>query len=174
MDADADNAAQHAVSGLAHVAIRAADLRATVAFYRRALGLVEAPRPPFGFPGAWLGVPGGEALVHLYGGERPRGPDGAPARGGGAVDHVSLWARGHEAQRARFESLGLPYGSQRVPATGLAQLFVYDPNGVLLELTYRLADEPGAVVGERGGAPKFEPACYRQFAAPAAVTSPSA
>ena len=149
--------------GLAHVAIKAADLPATIAFYRQALGLIELPRPPFGFPGAWLGAPDGEALLHLYGGARARDADGGAPVGGAAIDHVSLWARGHEAQRARFEALGLPYRSQPVPATNLAQLFVYDPNGVLLELTYRLADEPGAVVGQRGGALRFEPQRYARF-----------
>jgi catechol 2,3-dioxygenase-like lactoylglutathione lyase family enzyme len=151
------------VLGLAHVAIKAADMPATIAFYRDVLGFAEVPRPPFDFPGAWIGVPGGEALIHLYAGERALNADGSAAVGTAAIDHVSMWARGHEAQRARFEHFGLPYRSQPVPATGLAQLFVYDPNGVLIELTYRLADEPGAVVGERGGALRFEPRHYAQF-----------
>ncbi len=151
------------VLGLAHVAIKAADLPATIAFYRDVLGLAEVPRPPFDFPGAWLGIPGGEALIHLYAGERARNTDGSVAAGSAAIDHVSLWARGHEAQRRRFEEIGLPYRSQPVPATGLAQLFVYDPNGVMLELTFRLADEPDAVVGARGGALRFEPERYRRF-----------
>ncbi len=151
------------VLGLAHVAIKAADLPATIAFYREVLGLAEVPRPPFGFPGAWLGIPGGEALIHLYAGERARNADGSVSVGSAAIDHVSLWARGHEAQRARFAAFGLPYRSQPVPATGLAQLFVFDPNGVLIELTYRLADEPDAEVGARGGTLRFEPERYRQF-----------
>lgn len=153
------------VLGLAHVAIKAADMPATMAFYRDALGLVQVPRPPFGFPGAWLGLPGGEALIHLYAGERARDADGRIAVGGAAIDHVSFWARGHEAQRRRFEALGLPYRSQSVPATELAQLFVYDPNGLLIELTYRLADEPDALVGERGAVLRFEPERYKRFGA---------
>ncbi len=151
------------VLGLAHVAIKAADIATTVAFYCRVLGLVEVPRPPFNFPGAWLGTAAGDALIHLYAGERARNADGSVAIGSAAVDHVSLWARGHEAQRARFEAFGLPYRSQPVPASDLVQLFVYDPNGVMIELTYRLADEPGAVVGERGGVLRFETEKYRQF-----------
>jgi catechol 2,3-dioxygenase-like lactoylglutathione lyase family enzyme len=153
------------VLGLAHVAIRAADMPATIAFYFKVLGMSEVPRPPFDFPGAWLGMPGGEALIHLYAGERARNADGSVAMGSAAIDHISLWACGHEAQRARFESFGLPYRSQPVPATDLAQLFVFDPNGVLIELTYRVPDEPGAVVGARGGVLRFEPERYRQFSA---------
>ena len=52
-----------------------------------------------------------------------------------------------------------------MPASDLVQLFVYDPNGVLIELTYRRAAEPGAVVGERGGQLRFEPERYAQFSA---------
>ena len=162
---EGDAGAANRVIGLAHVAIKAADLATTVAFYSRVLGLQQLPRPPFDFPGAWLGPASGEALVHLYAGARARAADGGIAIGSAAVDHVSLWARGHEAQRARFEAFGLPYRSQPVPATELAQLFVFDPNGVLIELTYRLRDEPGAVVGSRGGVLRFEPQRYEQFGA---------
>lgn len=151
------------VSGLAHVAIKAADLAATIAFYSKVLGMQQQPRPPFEFPGAWLGIAGGDALVHLYAGERARDAGGAIAVGTAAIDHVSFWARGHEAQRARFAAFGLPYRSQPVPANELAQLFVYDPNGVLIELTYRLRDEPDAVVGARGGVLRFEAERYLQF-----------
>ncbi len=158
----ADDAA-FPVIGLAHVAIKAADLAATIAFYSKVIGLQQVPRPPFDFPGAWLGLSSGEALVHLYAGARARDASGATLVGSAAVDHVSFWARGHEAQRARLTAFGLPYRSQPVPANALAQLFVYDPNGVLIELTYRLADEPDAVVGERGGALHFEPQRYNQF-----------
>jgi len=151
------------VLGLAHVAIKSADMPATIAFYCKVLGFAEVPRPAFNFPGAWLGIPDGEALIHLYAGQRAQNAAGSYDVGSAAVDHVSLWARGYEAQRARFARFGLPYLSQPVPGRDLAQLFVYDPNGVMIELTYRLSEEPGAVLGERGGTLGFEPERYRQF-----------
>ena len=57
-------------AGLFHVAIKTNDLGATVRFYRDVMGLVEVPRPDFGFPGAWLGcpLPGGQAIFHIYAG----------------------------------------------------------------------------------------------------------
>lgn len=151
------------VHALAHVAIKAHDLEQTVNFYARVLGLRRVPRPPFNFPGAWLGRDDDNALVHLYGGDRAREPDSGFAHGTGRVDHVSFWARGYLAQCARFEAFGLPYRDQRPPETTLAQLFVYDPNGVLLELTYDLRHEPGAPAQARGGTLRFEPALYAQF-----------
>ena len=43
-----------AVTGLFHVPVKTNDLPQTLAFYKNILGLREAKRPPFGFPGAWL------------------------------------------------------------------------------------------------------------------------
>jgi len=148
-----------AVTGLAHVAIKACDLATTVAFYEQVLGLRRMSRPPFPFPGAWLGVDG-QALIHLYGGERAAGAGGDT----GSIDHVSFRAHGYVDQRSRLESLGLPFREACPPDTTLAQLFVFDPNGVVLELTYDLRDEPGAKPGRRGAMPRFDPARYEQFA----------
>lgn len=147
------------VESLAHVAIKAVDLGTTIAFYEKALGMRQMPRPPFSFPGAWLGV-GDQALIHLYGGERA-GSGGL--RDTGPIDHVSFWARGYVAQRSRLERLRLPYREACPPDTTLAQLFVFDPNGVVLELTYDLRREPDARPGRPGSMPAFDPARYRQF-----------
>jgi len=157
MDARAPSAV---VSSLAHVAIKAGDLATTVAFYERVLGLRQMPRPPFPFPGAWLGVDG-QALIHLYGGERAAGRRAGDT---GPIDHVSFWARGYVAQRTRLETLGLPFREACPPDTTLAQLFVFDPNGVVLELTYDLRDEPGAEPGRPEAMPRFDPTHYEQFA----------
>lgn len=163
MDSTSTNPAAR-VSALAHVAIRATSLAATIAFYTRVLGLRQVPRPPFNFEGAWLGNERGDALIHLYGGERAKGPDGRVPVGSAAVDHVSLWAHGFAEQHARFNALALPFRVARVPDTTLVQMFVYDPNGVIIELTYDLTQEPGAhpVVG--GDLREFDPARYAQFA----------
>jgi catechol 2,3-dioxygenase-like lactoylglutathione lyase family enzyme len=151
------------VSTLAHVAIRATSLPATIAFYTRVLGLRQVPRPPFNFEGAWLGNEQGEALIHLYGGQRAQGPDGRVPVGSAAIDHVSLWAHGFQDQHARLQSLGLAFRVSRVPESTLAQIFVYDPNSVMIELTYDLRNETGAKVEVGGNLSGFEPAQYAQF-----------
>ena len=151
------------IAGLAHVAIKAADLEATIAFYQQVIGLELVPRPPFNFPGAWLGTDG-NALVHLYGGQRALAPDGSNPHETGSVDHVSFWAQGYTGQRARLEKFGLPFREARPPETTLAQLFVLDPNGVMLEMTYDLRHEPGAEPGRRNDALRWTPSLYAQFA----------
>lgn len=152
------------VASLAHVAIKAIDLATTIAFYEQVIGLQLVPRPPFSFPGAWLGTDG-EALVHLYGGARALAADGSKPHETGSLDHISFWARGYAAQRKRLEKFGLPFRESRPPETTLAQMFVLDPNGVMLELTYDLRNEPGAEPGKRDDALNWNPSLYTRFAA---------
>lgn len=151
------------VSRLAHVTIKTADVATTVGFYEQVLGLKQVARPPFPFPGAWLGFDD-DALVHLIGGDRALGADGRVPRETGALDHVSFWAHGYAAQCARLDAFGLPWRESCPPETTLVQIFVFDPNGVLIELTYDLRNEPGVVAGRRSQRLQFNPAHYAPFA----------
>lgn len=131
------------VSGLLHVAIKTADLDATVRFYCDVIGLVPAPRPDFGYPGAWLAVPGGEAIVHIYAGGPALGDAGRVEPGTAAIDHVSLTAAGYHDYIARLRDRGHDWREFVVPGTTLWQIFVYDPSGVQLELTFDGRREAG-------------------------------
>ncbi len=126
------------ITGLLHVAIKTEDLDTTVAFYTRLLGLRLAPRPDFGYPGAWIAVPTpvGEAVIHIYAGGPALGRDGTVTPGTGAIDHVSITAVGWNDFRDRFARAGLPWREFLIPGTTYWQLFVYDPSGVQLELTF--------------------------------------
>lgn len=155
-------------AGLFHVAVKTNDLAATMAFYTRVIGLAEVKRPDFGYPGAWLGValPGGLAILHVYAGGPALGPEGRAPRGTGAIDHVSLACRGYHAFIARFRAEGLDWREFLVPGTTLWQLFVHDPSGVQLELTFdaRTEDGPPPDMSESrryvAGASFFDPATY--------------
>jgi len=132
--------------GLFHLAIKTANLAATRGFWTRVIGLREIARPDFGYPGAWLacGQPGGQAIIHIYAGGPALGADGVAPFGTSAIDHVSLSCSGFHAYRTRFEAAGLAWREFLVPGTTLWQLFVYDPSGVQLELTFEGAIENGA------------------------------
>lgn len=138
---------------LNHYSIRAADLEASRRFYVDALGLAVGPRPDFPFPGLWLYAGDtsvwANAVVHLIAADRgdPRGLQGylgerAPAsrRGSGALDHVAFFATGLAERRAVLQRLGLATRERQVPGLGLHQLFVEDPDGIVVELNYPAAE----------------------------------
>jgi catechol 2,3-dioxygenase-like lactoylglutathione lyase family enzyme len=160
------------VTGLFHVAIKTNDLAATERFYVELLGLKKVKRPDFGYPGAWLAVrgPAGEAIVHIYAGGPALGADGTAPVGTAAIDHLSLAAAGFHDFRAAFAKAGLDWREFLVPGTTLWQLFVYDPSGVQIELTFDGDSEarplpdmsPGR--GYVAGKGFFDPARYAAFA----------
>jgi|ERR1700674_22088 catechol 2,3-dioxygenase-like lactoylglutathione lyase family enzyme len=160
---------------LFHTAIRTADLNATTRFYLEVLGMILAERPPINFPGVWIRppTPGGDAIFHIYAGDAAKEPDGSVLSGAGAIDHISVQAQGYSQFRERFKKFNLQWRENLVPATALWQLFIYDPNGILLELTFHQAAEDELVpviAKERQYVARerwFKPELYRQFAAPA-------
>lgn len=127
-----------AVHGLFHIAIKTSDLEATRNFWCNVIGLREVARPDFGYPGAWLACPqpGGVAMIHVYAGGPALGPEGVASSGTAAIDHVSLSCSGYREYILRFKAAGLDWREFLVPGTTLWQLFVYDPSGVQLELTF--------------------------------------
>jgi hypothetical protein len=45
--------------------------------------------------------------------------------------------------KKRLESKGMPFDARQVPGGDLWQIFVNDPNGVMIELNYEAAREQG-------------------------------
>jgi catechol 2,3-dioxygenase-like lactoylglutathione lyase family enzyme len=131
-----------------HIAVKTADVDATVKFYNEVLGTRSVSRPPFDFPGAWLHL--GSTMVHVYGGQAAQGADGKVARGGGALDHVALAAHDFDAMRETLRKRALDWRENEVTTAGLWQLFVHDPSGVLIELNFPTADEPKGAKGPDG------------------------
>lgn len=134
---------------LNHFSIRTTDMEATRVFYEAALGVTVGPRPPFPFPGMWLYNGSHDqvanALVHVIGIDLndPEGlkqylgdRDLSSLKGSGAVDHIALFDTGLEAKLAHLAKLGMAVRERTVPAIGLHQLFLDDPNGVVIELNY--------------------------------------
>jgi catechol 2,3-dioxygenase-like lactoylglutathione lyase family enzyme len=119
------------IQGMNHFTITAEEPQKTLDFYCGLLGLVEGPRPPFDFPGAWLYAPGGgEAILHLVFG-RP-----LPAQRTGVIDHIAFSAQGLAAVKTRLEAAGQRIDLRRVPGSGVWQLFTWDPNGARVEMDF--------------------------------------
>ena len=159
---------------LFHTAIKTADLDATVRFYTEVLGMVVADRPPIGFPGAWL-KPAQAGRRRDHPPLRGRCGDGARRFGadrhGGDRPCVRRVPGLQQLQGAVREASASTYRENLVPATPLWQLFVYDPNGVQLELTFHAAAErepPPVIAAPRRYSARerwFQPELYRQFCA---------
>jgi len=126
---------------LDHVNIRTTRLAESVRFYAEVIGLEAVDPPPPLDPAAvqWMRAPGAAAILHL---STPGslGMDAPTGDGSGAIHHVALEAFDHDAMTARLDRLGIAYRRNHVEAIGLRQLFVHDPDGVLLELNYRGED----------------------------------
>jgi catechol 2,3-dioxygenase-like lactoylglutathione lyase family enzyme len=134
------------VGMLDHFNIRTRKLAETVRFYEDVLGLEKGARPNFTFPGAWM-YSDGKAVVHLVDiavTEEPQKPDS------GVVHHVAFASRGFDGMKQRLKSKGMPFEARQVPGGELWQIFVRDPNGVMIELNYEAAKESSAAApGER-------------------------
>jgi catechol 2,3-dioxygenase-like lactoylglutathione lyase family enzyme len=118
---------------LNHVTVRTTDLDGTRDFYSEVLGLREGPRPPLSFPGYWLYC-GEQAVVHLV---PPSGQIGAgPGDATGNFDHVAFVANDFEGMRDRFRRMGLAFRENEVPGIRLRQLFLQDPNKVMIEINF--------------------------------------
>jgi catechol 2,3-dioxygenase-like lactoylglutathione lyase family enzyme len=125
------------VGVLDHYNVSTRNLRDTVRFYEEVLGLVNGPRPPFDFPGAWL-YSEGHPVLHLNDispTDKPQRPDS------GVIDHIAFGSHGFEAMKQHLSRKGVPFRSNEVPNSTRRQIFVTDPNNVLIELNFDVAKE---------------------------------
>ena len=125
---------------LDHINIQTVKLGETIAFYRDVLDLRAGNPPPPLDPDLvqWMFDPDDRAIFHL---SSPGALVGTNAinlsEDTGPVHHVALACRGHDAMVEKLDRLGLAHHENHVVAIDLKQIFVRDPNGVLLELNYR-------------------------------------
>lgn len=129
------------VIALHHYTLRCApsDLAPLREFYTRHIGLTVGPRPDAPAPGVWLYC-GGQPIVHLYA-IAPEGEVPA-ALVTGPLDHISFRAHGLAQTRAYFKAQGIPYDEAPIPDWPIHQVFLKDPMGLKIELTFMMDDEP--------------------------------
>ena len=121
---------------LNHVTVRTRDLETTRDFYVNVLGMKVGPRPDLGFPGYWLYV-GKQPAVHLV--PESAGIGAGPGEDTGNFDHVAFLASDYDATCGRLRALGLAFRTNDVPSARLRQVFLTDPNRVMIELNFPVA-----------------------------------
>jgi len=128
------------VSTLDHVNIVTNDLPGTAEFYADLLGLEarDGPPPSRRDDVIWMYDDSGRPILHLnrVGAFRPLDRDSKPEATSGAVHHVALRCEGHAEMVERLEARGLEHAHNDVRSINLKQIFVVDPNGVMLELNF--------------------------------------
>ena len=127
------------VNALDHVNIITTDLDGTATFFTELLGLVRrnAPQPMTPNQAQWMCDDSGRPIVHLNSVDCPRtfareveaGPTGS-------IHHVALNCSGYDEIRVRLAARSLEFQTNDIAAIGLRQIFVLEPNGVLLELNF--------------------------------------
>jgi len=107
---------------LDHVNIRTARLEEQVAWYEAVLGLTNGPRPPFGFPGAWMYLDDAP-IVHLVAvAAEPRSVEPK-------IEHFAISAEGLAGFLERLEAHEVRYSVDPVPEFPIVQVNFRDPDG---------------------------------------------
>ena len=130
---------------LEHFNIWTTQCEETIRFYVEILGLTVGPRPAVGIPGAWLYDSTKTPVVHLVDVEKSSAEELAAAggrdidslNGSGSIDHIAFEAADFEELSAKLTAAGLKFRIAGIPAISLRQIFVADPNGIVIELNFR-------------------------------------
>jgi catechol 2,3-dioxygenase-like lactoylglutathione lyase family enzyme len=131
------------LSHIEHFLLQTADMEGTRRWYVDVLGMRVGPNPDFKFPVFWLYL-GDKDVVHVTEGgkgvsENRRkyvGQQSDAVSGTGVVDHIAFRATGLRDMIEHLKKLNVDFKQRRVDDQGLYQLFMFDPNGVKVELNY--------------------------------------
>lgn len=133
-----------AINALDHVNIRASRMEPTVGFYRDILGMEVTPVPGQAdmSQAAWIVARDGRPVVHIN--LAIEGPDflgedvrWADLHGSARVHHVAFDCGDYDEILGRINRAGLAARFNEVPQINLRQIFVNDPDGILIELNFR-------------------------------------
>lgn len=131
------------VRGIGHVNLRASaeTIERLRRFYIDIVGLHEGPRPVFrsGSQGHWL-YAGGRDMLHLT----IARADGATTQATGVFNHLAFDCDDLDATRKRLDAAGITFETDAVDELGQVQLFLTDPVGIGIELTFTRKPHPGA------------------------------
>lgn len=131
------------VSGLHHLNVRTTPekLEATRDFYEYYMDLKVGPRPNFPFGGYWM-YAGDHPLVHISNRD-PKGRDPKPDSDYG-FGHIAFNCKGIGRLKKKLASKGVRYEERPTPDNTLIQIFFDDPNGVLIEMVFDIAETQSA------------------------------
>ncbi len=141
------------LSHIEHYLIAADDMEQTREWYCSVLGMEEGWHPDFGFPVYWLYLDGKD-VVHItqnakHATENQKTYLGRTSQntgaGTGALDHIAFRAAGLGEMMERLRQHKVDFKERRANGQALYQLFMFDPNGIKVELNFDAAEAQGFV-----------------------------
>jgi len=135
---------------LEHFLIQTADIEATRDWYVKVLGVIEGEHPDFKFPVCWLYI-GNTDVIHITEGGKDvsanrmqyLGQHSDAVHGTGVIDHVAFRCTGLHEMMEHLHRLKISFNKRQVDDQGLFQLFLFDPNGIKVELNFSNAEAVG-------------------------------
>ena len=102
------------------------------AFYCDIVGLEQGQRPDLGTPGYWL-CAGNQCVLHL---SQTRPDETRLTHTATTFDHVAFTCTNRAEMEARLKRDSITFTTGQVPSMGIAQLFLKDPAGNGVELSF--------------------------------------
>jgi catechol 2,3-dioxygenase-like lactoylglutathione lyase family enzyme len=128
---------------LEHYLVLCDSIDATRDFYVEVLGMQVGFRPPLGFPGHWVYI-GDIPVIHIAewttytAHSKAKGTHvSTQAEGTGPVDHIAFGAQDYDGVLERIREHGVSVRESNNPSNIVRQLFLFDPNGVKIEINFR-------------------------------------
>jgi len=110
---------------LDHIFLQPVNMERMKSFLINILGLEVCDRPPFHFPGYWLGRMN-TPLFHLASG-------GDQKSSTGVIGHIAISIDEEETLLAALEKEGVPYQITWLPGKPVKQIFFRGPEGLTVE-----------------------------------------
>src|SRR3954462_3092620 len=139
------------LSHIEHFLVASDDIDATRDWYARVLGMKAGPHPDFGFPVHWMYLDNID-IVHIgpsakQAGEIQKKYLGRTSQnsqeGTGALDHIAFRATGLRQMLVHLRKEKVHFTQRRANGQALFQLFLFDPNGIKIELNYAAQEAEG-------------------------------
>jgi len=138
------------LSHIEHFLLQTADMESTREWYVNVLGMQVGPNPDFKFPVCWLYLDGKD-IVHITEGgakagenrKKYVGQESTATHGTGVLDHIAFRATGLRQMLEHLRAQKVEFKQRQVSDQGLYQIFMFDPNGIKIELNYANAEAQG-------------------------------
>ena len=138
------------LSHIDHFLVQTEDMEKTKDWYVDILGMRAGDHPDFKFPVYWLYIGDKDVLHIAQGGKNTSanrkkylGQQSEAIYGSGVVDHIAFHAKGLRETIAHLQAHNIEFNQRQVDDQGLYQLFMFDPNGIKVELNFDAAEAKG-------------------------------